>query len=479
MSDATAIVWFRRDLRLTDHPALRAALAGNTKIIPVYIHDPENDTPWPPGSASRWWLHMSLARLGEFLTAAGSRLIIRRGTSGQALSELCRETGAGAVYWNRLPEPGARLREQETAKVLEGAGLMTAAFDSALLFDPEIVLNRDGAPFRRFTPFWRACLERGLATTSHQPPERLPPVPETLNSLTLGSLALMPTKPWYSGLEQNWCPGEKGALAALRSFCDDALEDYPVARDRPDLPMTSRLSPYLHFGEISPRQIVAEVLASAPVGANCAEVFLRELGWREFSHYLLHHFPQLPEAPLDERFNHFPWKQDNQALRRWQRGRTGIPLVDAGMRELWATGWMHNRVRMVVGSFLVKNLLIPWQAGARWFWDTLVDADLANNSQNWQWVAGCGADAAPYFRIFNPVLQGRKFDPEGRYVRQWVPELSGLPDPAVHAPWEASGQDLLRAGVELGRDYPLPVVDLKASRQRALAAFKRMQEQLL
>lgn len=474
MSSDPALIWFRRDLRLSDNPALQAALTRHSSIIPVYIHAPEEEALCPLGSASRWWLYQSLKQLGKSLAERGSRLILRQGSPTETLLQLCQESKAKAVYWNQLPEPAAQRLDSAIAKALRSSGITVSIYPDTLLFNPALILNRDGLPFRRFTPFWRACLIHGLPQDLEPPPKRLPTLPKSLVSLALEALGLLPKIPWYTSLASCWQPGEASALAVLQQHvCQiQFLQDYPKLRERPDLPGTSKLSPFLHFGEISPKRVVASVLASVP--ETIGYQYLRQLGWREFSHYLLYHFPQLPQAPLDERFARFPWRQEYaDLLAAWQRGETGIPLVDAGMRQLWQTGWMHNRVRMVVGSFLVKHLLIPWQEGARWFLDTLVDADLANNSQNWQWVAGCGVDAVPYFRIFNPVLQGRKFDPEGNYVRRWVPELAKLPSSAIHAPWEASRKDLHQGKVELGGNYPRPIVDLKFSRSQALAAFKR------
>ncbi|MCX8050092.1 MAG: DNA photolyase family protein [Methylohalobius sp.] len=468
MERSAAIIWFRRDLRLADNPALTQALAHHCRVIPVYIHAPEEEDPWSLGSASRWWLHQSLTQLDRSLRERGSRLVVRCGSSLESLRALCYETGAQAVYWNRLIEAPLQKRDANISQALQWAGVQTATFEGSLLFDPAGVRTPTGKITQRFASFYRACLRLGLPADTQPAPEMLPPVPPEIPSVPLTELNLLPKIGWYRGLAESWRPGEAGAIQALKAFCAHNLAGYARLRDRPDLMATSRLSPYLRFGEISPKRIVAAVLAAAQGGG---EAFLRELIWREFSYYLLYHFPYLPEKPLDARFEAFPWQRNAPWLVAWQRGQTGIPLVDAGMRELWQTGWMHNRVRMVVASFLTKNLLISWQEGARWFWDTLVDADLANNSQNWQWVAGCGVDAAPYFRIFNPVLQGRKFDPDGNYIRRWVPELKSLPAPWIHAPWEAGPQELKRLGVTLGRSYPQPIVDLIASRSKALAAF--------
>lgn len=477
---SAAIVWFRQDLRLTDNPALARALARCERIVPAYIYAPEESEAWAPGAASRWWLHHALAALDGALQARGSRLILRRGPSLEALVRLAQETGATHVFCNRLYEPAHRARDRRVAARLRADGVQVESANASLLFEPQSLLKDDGSPYQVFTPFWRACLRRGWPADPIPAPQALPPVPPALSSLELVELGLLPKIPWDEGLRATWRPGEAGAQARLKAFLDTALPRYAEARDRPDQAGTSRLSPHLHFGEIGPRQIAAAVeerlaLDPAPGLRAQGESFLRQLVWREFAYYLLVYFPHTPEAPLDARFARFPWAEGYQdTLAAWQRGRTGIPLVDAGMRELWTTGWMHNRVRMIVASCLTKNLLVPWQEGARWFWDTLVDADLANNTLGWQWTAGCGADAAPYFRVFNPVLQGRTFDPRGAYLRRYLPELAGLPDEHLHAPWTAPPAVLEAAGVRLGETYPRPLVDLKASRERALARFQRI-----
>ncbi|WP_093288197.1 cryptochrome/photolyase family protein [Solimonas aquatica] len=471
----TALLWFRRDLRLTDNPALNAALTQG-RLIPVYIHDEASHSPWPAGGAARWWLHHSLRALDGALRARGSRLIVRTGESLAVLEALLAETGAESVHWNRCYEPAAIARDTRIKQALQARGLAVHSQRAALWREPWELKTGAGEPYRVFTPFWRALSAR-LPELNVQPaPARLPPVPETLASETLDALRLLPRLNWADGFAAHWQPGEEGALRRLESFVDSRLPGYKTRRDFPAQPGVSGLSPHLHFGELSPQQIRAAVqrVAGAAPGAD-AEHFLRELGWREFAHHLLYHFPHTPEAPLYEKFAAFPWRAaaDYAAqLRAWQQGLTGIPIVDAGMRELWHSGWMHNRVRMIVASFLTKNLLIPWQEGARWFWDTLLDADLANNTLGWQWSAGCGADAAPYFRIFNPLLQSQKFDAQGVYLRRWLPELAQLPDALIHAPWTASPAQLAAAKLRLDQDYPLPIVDLAASRARALAAYE-------
>lgn len=476
------IVWFRQDLRLDDNPALRNAAETGRPVVPLYIWSPEEEGRWAPGAASRWWLHHSLRSLNQDLRGRGSRLILRRGPTLETIRTLIRETGAGSVYWNRRYEPDSVARDERVKPKLGSDGLEAKCFNGALLFEPWTVETKAGGPYRVFTPYWRACLASKEPATARDAPKRLPSQPQWPQSLKIEQLELLPTVDWTGGLRAAWQPGEAGANAALKAFLSQGPAGYLKGRDRPAQPGTSRLSPHLHWGEISPRRIwhaVRDVASQAaldrqPAAAKGAEGYLRELGWREFAYHLLYRFPKTAEAPLRPDFARFPWRDDEQRLRAWQRGRTGYPLVDAGMRELWTTGWMHNRVRMVVASFLVKDLLISWQAGAAWFWDTLVDADLANNTLGWQWSAGCGADAAPFFRIFNPVRQGLKFDPTGEYVRRWVPELARLSDRWIHEPWSAPDDVLRQAGVRLGESYPGPIVDHGEARAEALAAFESL-----
>lgn len=475
-NNAPSILWFRNDLRLSDNPALTAALAAGGPVVPVFIWAPEEEAPWEPGAASRWWLHHSLARLDESLRNKGSRLVIRRGPTLDALREVLRETGATRVLWNRRYEPALIARDTTIKEALKQYARSAESFSAALFNEPWTVRNKSGFPFKVFTPFWRACLAEVNPASPTPAPDRLPAPSRWPRSEPLASLELLPRIPWDTGFKSAWTPGEAGAQAAWERFESKAVLAYGDQRDRPDVLGTSRLSPHLHFGEIGPRQVWHGARRAAERAGVAAAAwrgwqFLTELGWREFAYHLLYHFPQITDRPLREEFDRFPWQTDEKAWTAWKRGCTGYPLVDAGLRELWTTGWMHNRVRMVVGSFLVKNLRQSWTAGARWFWDTLVDADLASNTLGWQWVAGCGADAAPYFRIFNPVSQGLKFDPEGAYVRRWVPELARLSAPDLHAPWEASPLTLRAAGVTLGRDYPRPIVDHATTRTAALAAF--------
>lgn len=478
--NSTGLVWFRRDLRLEDNPALHAALASCERVIPVYIHAPDEEGAGAPGAASRWWLHRSLEAFSDSLARLGSRLFIRQGDSLAQLQQLAQETGARQVFWNRLYEPAITQRDSGIKRHLTDDGITAHSFNAALLFEPWQLLKGDDTPYRVFTPYWKTMQRRGLLRETLPAPARLPPVPATLDSSPLGALSLLPERNWADGFEAHWQPGERGARLQLQHFLEADLLDYDAGRDIPARPATSRLSPHLHFGEIGPRQIAAAIEIQrhgeqTPGLLANGESYLRELAWREFAHYLLYHFPHTQESPFDTRFEQFSWNRTEPALlSAWQQGRTGLPIVDAGMRELWQTGWMHNRVRMIAASLLSKNLLYPWLEGAAWFHDTLVDADLAANTLGWQWTAGCGADAAPFFRIFNPVLQGQKFDKQGRYVRRWVPELASLPDNYLHRPWEAPPRVLSEAGIILGEHYPRPVVDLKTSRQDALERFARI-----
>ncbi|HEY6943315.1 deoxyribodipyrimidine photo-lyase [Dokdonella sp.] len=457
---SVALVWFRRDLRLADNPALSAALASHATVVPVYVHAPEEEAPWSPGAASRWWLHHSLTSLDRDLRACGAALHVREGGSLATLRELAATTGARAVYWNRQYEPASIARDTTIKYALRATGVDASSFNATLLCEPWEIATGSGGPYRVFTPYWRNLRARLEVRPPLPAPKRVPG--PTSSPSTIESLGLLPRIRWDAGFDACWRPGESGAEAALRRFLDDAIDAYAGARDLPSVSGTSRLSPHLHFGEISPMRIAWE-LEHARSRGN--ESYLRELGWREFSHHLLYHFPDSAERNLNPAFDRYPWAREApRRIRRWQHGRTGIPIVDAGMRELWATGWMHNRVRMLVASFLTKNLRQHWLHGARWFWDTLVDADLANNTQGWQWTAGTGADAAPYFRIFNPVTQGERFDVDGHYVRRWVPELSALDARTIHRPWTDPAA-LRRSG------YPQPLVDLGTSRTAALAGY--------
>lgn len=479
MTQSPALLWFRDDLRLSDNPALLAA-REHGPLLCLYVFDdaPERR---PLGGASRWWLSRSLKALSRAIAEKGGELLILHGDPAELVPRVVRETGACFVAWNRRYEAAAVALDKALKSELMAAGAAVESFNANLLNEPWQVTSKAGEPMKVFTPYWRAARERGEPTAPRAAPARLSAaeVPGSLRklALTVDHLNLEPVAPdWAAGLRTSWTPGEDGARERLAAFLGAALPGYRDGRDRPDRTSTSRLSPHLRFGEIAPRQVWHAITAAleartTPAGAADAEKFLSELGWREFSYHLLFHYPALATENFNRRFDALPWARDAEALRAWQRGLTGYPIVDAGMRELWTTGWMHNRVRMIAASFLTKHLLTDWRTGEAWFWDTLVDADPANNAASWQWVAGSGADAAPYFRIFNPVTQGEKFDPDGAYVRRFVPELAKLDSRFVHRPWTAPEAALKQAGVALGDNYPRPIVALDRGRQRALDAF--------
>lgn len=467
------LIWFRHDLRLADQPALAAALAAGGRVLPVFVQDTEAAGPFAPGGASRWWLQRSLASLQADLAARGAPLLLARGRAETIIPALAAAIGAAEVHAGRAVEPWAREQSRRVHEALEAAGRRLQLHTTVLLREPHGFASGSGKPYAVYTPFAKTMLAAGdppppLPAPAAIPGAELPAGGESLEAL---GLYPVPGEPdWGSGFAAQWQPGEAGAAARLARFAAGPIGAYAEARNMPGIEGSSGLSPHLRWGEISARQVWHAARAAAAKG-NGVETFLKEILWREFAYHLLWHRPEMPARNLRREFDAFPWAPDAQLLRAWQRGQTGFPIVDAGMRQLWATGWMHNRVRMVAGSLLVKHLLQPWQAGADWFWDTLVDADLASNSASWQWVAGCGTDAAPYFRVFNPVLQGEKFDPEGAYVRRFVPELAKLPAAFIHKPWDAPPMLLASCGVRLGASYPRPVVDPAEGRARALAAF--------
>lgn len=472
--DGPVIVWFRQDLRLSDNPALRQAADSGRPVIPLFVLDDETPGRWAWGGASRWWLHHSLAALKGDLEKRGVHLVLRRGKAEDVVRDLVTDAGASAVFWNRCYQPFARERDETIKRNLKAAGVEAASFNGSLLAEPWTVRTKTNEPYKVFTPFWRAARDVIDPADPLPAPESLRPW-KSIASDDLVDWHLTPSGPdWAKGFHDHWVPGEAGARERLDTFLDERLLSYSDGRDRPDREVTSGLSPHLHWGEISPRQ-VWHATREHSAGKN-ADKFLSEIGWREFSYNLLYWFPHFPERNYQDKFDAFPWKDNKSGFDAWTKGLTGYPIVDAGMRQLWRTGWMHNRVRMIAASFLIKDLMIDWRRGEAWFWDTLVDADLANNSASWQWVAGSGADAAPYFRIFNPVTQGEKFDPDGRYVKRYVPELADLPAKYVHAPWAAPGSILAQAGIALGKTYPEPVVDHSEARDRALAAFKALKE---
>jgi len=460
-----SIIWFRQDLRLSDHPALTAAAAYG-EVLPLFILDDETPTDWRWGGASRWWLHHSLESLQKSVP-----LILRQGRADAVLREVIQKSGAKALYFTRDYAPWSAALEQRVKTICDDLGVSCHRHGGFLLHEPEAIRNGSGEPYRVYSPFSRAC----FATGEPRAPKPVPKITyaeQDIDSINIESLNLLPRTPnWAAGFDDHWQVGEQGAQAALHKFIAQGLADYAEGRDRPDQNFTSRLSPHMHWGEISPHQIWSATRAAMAKADGkldkSGEKFLKEVLWREFSYHLLHHWPALPERCFKPEYENFPWVKDDKALTRWQKGQTGYPIVDAGMRELWATGTMHNRVRMIVASFLIKHLQIDWRAGERWFWDCLCDADIANNAASWQWVAGSGADASPYYRIFNPLLQGAKFDPEGAYVKRWVPELAQVPTEHIHAPWEMS--------VPPAR-YPSPIVDHIKARDRAMAAFEAIKK---
>jgi len=467
-----SIMWFRQDLRVNDNPALNAA-CDMGKILPIYIYDDTTPDGRAPGSASQWWLHHSLTSLNDRLNG---HLKIFKGDPKVLISKIMESIKAKAIFWNRCYEPWQINRDKEIKKQLIDSEFEAYSSNGSLLWEPMKVLKKDGTPYKVYTPYYRnGCLKIEEPRYPKAPPARITYADDEYKDDGLDALNLLPEIKWDSTISKMWKPGEEGAADNLSEFIQHAARQYKDGRDIPSMKGTSRLSPHLHFGEVSPNQVWYAI--KDKFGATedkSIDTYLSELGWREFSYYLLFHFPTLPNKNFNDKFDKFPWRKDAKALKAWQTGNTGIPIVDAGMRELWQTGYMHNRVRMIVGSFLVKNLLLSWHEGERWFWDTLLDADLASNSAGWQWVAGSGADASPYFRIFNPILQGEKFDKKGKYVRKYCPELKDLPDKYIHKPWETPGVIAKDAKLELGKSYPEPIVDLKASRQRALDAFQEI-----
>ncbi|MEZ4750985.1 MAG: deoxyribodipyrimidine photo-lyase [Bdellovibrionota bacterium] len=464
----THIHWFRNDLRLADNPALTEAARGNAKVLCLYILSKSD--PWPLGGASKAWLHKSLESLGRELKERDGKLYCVEGEPLEVLKEVCSEVNASAVYWNRTYEPYSVELGNTVKKTLRGKGVECHSFGSNLLLEPWQLKNGSGDPYRVFTPYWKAAkkLYAELEPVLRRP--SFEPFSGTVKGTgDVKSLGLLTGHPWENKILQYWEPGEAGAKKRLSRLSESFLKSYPTDRDMPELEGTSCLSPHLHFGELSPKQVLGAIGLK-----GAAEGFMRQIAWREFGHNLLYHFPKTPTEPLNAQFKHFAWKSDKKSLEKWKKGLTGYPIVDAGMRELWETGWMHNRVRMIAASFLIKDLLVHWSEGAEWFWETLVDADLANNTLGWQWVAGCGADAAPFFRIFNPVLQGKKFDPEGNYVRTWIPELAKLPSKWIHEPWAAPAEVLREAGVELDNTYPKPLLDHSMARDRALEHYQAL-----
>lgn len=473
-SASPTILWFRKDLRLQDNLALVAAANRGGAILPIYIREPEEAGTGPLGSAQGWWLHHSLEALSGALADFGSRLILRSGAASSVLNDLIAETGAGAVYWNRRYDPPGMAIDSEIKQDLSGRGLDVKSFAGQLLHEPGKLKTGAGGNFRVYTPFWKALDGSGEPPEPVPAPTALPAPAAWPRSEALGSWDLLPTKPnWAKGFEAEWQPGEAGAHKRLSKFIKSGLKGYRTRRDFPGEAHVSMLSPHLALGEISPASVWQATRGLSDDHASEDTIhFRKELVWRDFSYHLLYHFHDLHSRNWNDKFDAFPWQDQPDLLEKWQKGQTGYPIVDAGMRQLWQTGWMHNRVRMIVASFLIKDLLIDWREGERWFRDTLVDADPASNAASWQWVAGSGADAAPFFRIFNPTTQGEKFDPDGVYVRRFVPELKDMPNKFIHKPSEAPLTVQKDAGVSLGKTYPRPIVDHGKARDMALAAFK-------
>jgi deoxyribodipyrimidine photo-lyase len=465
------LVWFRKDLRLADNVALAAAVEVGGPIIPIFVWSEKEYGDWSPGAASRWWLHQALKSLSEQWNVKGGQLILREGDSIEVLRALIRETGAIRVLWNRRYEPPLRELDIGIKRALREDGVEVESFNSSLLNEPHTASTGSGQPYKVYTPYWNKVKDREIEPLAESAPRTYLFPDQFPSSVSLQALKLLPEIAWDSGFYDRWDVSEAGAMKRLSDFLAGPVDQYATDRDRPDYEGTSSLSPYLQWGQIGPRQIVHQLKAKCDLTQKGPLTYLKEVYWREFAYNVLYHFPQTPDQPLRPEYADFPWEHDASTLKAWQTGHTGYPIVDAGMRQLWATGWMHNRVRMIVSSLLVKHLLHNWQEGAKWFWDTLVDADLASNTLGWQWSGGCGADAAPYFRVFNPIIQGQKFDPEGDYVRRWVPEIRKLPSTFIHTPWEAPEGILQYAGIELGHDYPRPIIDHKKGRDRALAAL--------
>jgi len=473
MSQDTVIHWFRQDLRLMDNPALLSA-SKRGRVLPVFILDEDNAGKFAAGAASRWWLSHSLTSLNRSLKG---HLSVYKGNPATVLSELADRFKVSGIYWNRCYEPWRMRRDAAIKCHFKTQGIDVQSHNGSLLWEPWTISKDDGSPYQVFTPFYRkGCLPSGQPRLPLSPPEQASYIGDSKNPHACKPQALLPQNHWHEKLEPYWQIGEEGAHARLKAFLEEGLPHYKTGRNYPSRPFVSRLSPYLRNGEISPQQIWHAVI-NLPRNKHI-DHFCSELGWREFAYHLLYHYPDLPTKNLRPMFDTFPWKDDGPKLSAWKKGKTGIPMVDAGMRERWETGYMHNRVRMIVGSFLVKNLGIHWKHGERWFWDALVDADLANNSAGWQWVAGSGSDAATYFRMFNPVMQGQKFDPDGDYVRRWIPEIDSLPSAYLFKPWEAPDTVLSAAGIKLGVNYPAPIIDLSQSRDAAQAAFESLKKDL-
>lgn len=463
----TILYWHHLDLRLSDNPALYWACQQKQPVLPIFIYDDQEGKPFPIGSASKWWLHHSLNKLQESYKAQSTQLLIRQGDTLTHLLQLVEKYDVNTVCWNRDRNPILRKRDEKIINELKAHDIRVHIESADLLYDHDIIRNKSGKPYAVFTPFWKNCLKEYIPVK----PKPMPKVPafKSKEKTTIDSLNLLPEKSWDQAFYNLWEIGEESASKKINAYLKNDVHGYSKDRDFPSIDTgTSKLSTHLHFGEISPRQIWYMMIEK---GFKEADPFLRQLVWREFAHHFITHFPSAIDTSWHQRFKNFPWQTNKAWLKAWQKGQTGYPIVDAGMRQLWTTGWMHNRVRMIVGSFLVKHLLIPWQEGSHWFWDTLIDADIANNTLGWQWIAGSGPDPAPYFRIFNPYLQSAKFDPLGTYIRQWVPELQDAPTSILHDPTKATEKELRNCGIELGSNYPHPLVDHKSARDKAMQAW--------
>ena len=473
----TALVCFRNDFRLLDNPALAEAVRLKFAVLPVFIYDTDSTGEWPLGGASKWWLHQSILDVQRQIKELGGQFILRQGSTASVFRELVEASGARAVFWNRRYLLSERTIDSVAMEMLKDMGIEVHSFQASLLVEPWTTANKEGNPFKVYSPFWRSIKDRPLVPPVELDLKQIAFAQLEIDSLVIDELELLPkNEEWHEGFHKHWEVSEAKARTRLDEFINTSVDAYAVDRDRPDLTGTSSLSPYLRWGQISPMQIAQALSERCELSDKGPMVYLKEIYWREFAYYVIYHFPHTSEDPLQEKYAKFPWESDKEMFADWKWGRTGYPIVDAGMRQLYATGWMHNRVRMIVASLLVKHLLHSWRAGAEWFWDTLVDADLANNSLGWQWSGGCGADAAPYFRIFNPMIQGMKFDPNGTYVKHWVPELKDLPPEFIHQPWEADTETLASFGVVLGEHYPKPIIDHSMGRERALEALASIKE---
>ncbi len=470
MKTKLGIHWFRQDLRLSQNPSLEALSNKVDQIVPIYILDPKERM----GSVSKWWLEQSLKNLNDNIERKNGKLKIFEGNPFDIIKSLFINKNIEYFYWNRLYDPYSITRDKKIKSLLKLEDINCVTFNGYLLNEPWEIKNKSGSFFKVFTPYWRYCNE---ITRSRKHNKKIQNIKfynlNFKNSKNIQDLNLTNKKlKWTDKINKHWLPGENNAQLQLQKFINQKADNYSIGRDRPDKNLTSKLSPYLHFGEISPIEIYNQIRVTKTINSENKDKFLAEIGWRDFSYNLLYHYPDMTKQPIQNKFNKFPWLNDNKNLKKWQKGFTGIPIVDAGMRQLYETGWMHNRVRMIVGSFLTKNLLLHWKLGEQWFFDTLVDADIGSNSAGWQWISGCGADASPYFRIFNPILQGQKFDPKGKYVKKYIPELQNVTNKFIHNPWEMSEESQISCGCRIGKDYPNPIVDLKETRNRALSAFK-------